>query len=63
MAPVMSLKPVMSLVVEDCHLYSSMPLWPLAAALLVKAAGSNGLLPLCADAIVPPEVGFYAPQC
>ena len=58
MAPAISLKPTLLLVVEDCHLYSSVPEWPLAAALLVKAAGLNGVAPLCAAAIVPPEVGL-----
>ena len=52
-----SLKPAPLLVVDDCHLYSKVPLSPLAAALLVKAAGLNGLVPLCAAAIVPPEDG------
>ena len=42
---------------DDCHLYSKVPDCPLAAALLVNAAGLNGLMPLCAVAIVPPEVG------
>jgi hypothetical protein len=54
----MSLKPALLLEVEDCHLYSSVPAWPLAAALLVKATGSKGVLPLCAAAMVPPEVGL-----
>jgi enterochelin esterase-like enzyme len=36
----MLLKPPLLLVVDDCHWYSSVPVWPLAAALLVKAAGS-----------------------
>jgi hypothetical protein len=53
----MSVKPVLLLVVEACHLYSTVPVSPLAAALLVKAAGLNGLVPLCAAAIVPPEDG------
>jgi hypothetical protein len=57
-APEISLKPVLLLVVDNCHLYSSVPVWPLAAALLVKAAGSNPVTPLCAAAMVPPEVGF-----
>ena len=52
-----SAKPALLLVVEDCHLYSIVPVSPLAAALLVNAAGVNGLLPLCAAAMVPPEVG------
>jgi hypothetical protein len=55
---VMSAKPELLLVVDDCHLYSIVPVSPLAAALLVKAAGVNGLVPLCAAAIVPPEVGL-----
>jgi hypothetical protein len=54
----MSLKPVLLPVVDDCHLYSSVPECPLGDALLVKADGSKGLLPLCAAAIVPPEVGL-----
>jgi hypothetical protein len=53
-----SLKPEVLLVVEDCHLYSNVPVSPLAATLLVNAAGVNGLVPLCAAAMVPPEVGF-----
>ena len=58
MAPEMSLKPALLLVVDDCHLYSSVPVLPLAAAALVKAEGSKGLLPLWAAAIVPPAEGF-----
>jgi len=54
----MSTKPELLLVVDDCHLYSIVPISPLAAALLVKAAGVNGLVPLCAAAMVPPEVGL-----
>ena len=54
----MSLKPALLLVVDDCHLYSSVPEWPLAAAALVKAEGSKGVVPLCAAAIVPPELGL-----
>ena len=53
-----SLKPALLLVVDDCHLYSNVPVSPLAAALLVNAAGLKVLVPLCADAMVPPEVGF-----
>ena len=41
-----SVKPVVVLVVEDCHLYSKVPDCPLAATVLVKVAGSNGLVPL-----------------
>jgi hypothetical protein len=41
-----SLKPALLLVVEDCHLYSNVPVSPLAAALLVNAAGLNGEVPL-----------------
>ena len=52
-----SAKPVPLLVVDDCHFYSKVPVPPLAAALLVNAAGVNGLLPLWAVEIVPPEVG------
>ncbi len=58
MVDAMSLKPALLLVVEDCHLYSSVPEFPLATALLVKAAGLKGELPLCAAAMVPPDVGF-----
>jgi hypothetical protein len=54
----MSVKPALLLVVEDCHLYSSVPVSPLAALLLVKAAGSNGAVPLWAAAITPATVGF-----
>ena len=54
----MSLKPAMLLVVEDCHLYCRVPVWPLAAVVLEKAAGLKGFMPVCAAAIVPPEVGF-----
>ena len=46
------------LVVDDCHLYSNVPASPLAATLLVNAAGVNGLVPLCAAAMVPAEVGL-----
>jgi hypothetical protein len=53
-----SLKPVLLLVVEDCHLYSTVPISPLAALLLVKAAGLNGEVPLCAAAITPALVGL-----
>ena len=53
-----SVKPVVLLVVDDCHLYSNVPVSPLAAALLVKAAGLNGDVPLCAAAMVPPAVGL-----
>ena len=35
-----------------------MPVSPLAAALLVKAVGLNGEVPLCAAAMVPPAVGL-----
>ena len=48
----------MLLVVDDCHLYSNVPVSPLAAALLVNAAGLNGEVPFCAAAMVPPEVGL-----
>jgi hypothetical protein len=41
-----SLKPALVLVVEDCHLYSRVPVCPLAAALLMKGAGSKGNEPL-----------------
>ena len=53
-----SAKPALLLVVDDCHLYSTIPVCPLAATLLVNAAGLNGLVPLCAVAIVPPDVGL-----
>lgn len=53
-----SLKPVLLLVIEYCHLYSKVPVWPVGEALLVNAAGSNGAVPLCSAAIVPPEVGL-----
>ena len=53
-----SLKPLVLLVVDDCHLYSNVPVSPLAAALLVNAAGLNGEVPLCAAAMVPPTVGL-----
>ena len=33
--------PVTLLVVDNCHLYSSVPIFPEAAALLVKAAGTK----------------------
>ena len=46
MLETMSLKLALLLVVDDCHLYSSVPVWPLGAAELVKATGSKGLLPL-----------------
>jgi hypothetical protein len=53
-----SAKPALLLVVDDCHLYSKVPVSPLAAALLVNAAGLNGEVPLCDAAMVPPEVGL-----
>jgi hypothetical protein len=49
---------VLLLVVDDCHLYSMVPVSPLAALLLVKGAGLNGYVPLCAAAITPALVGF-----
>ena len=58
MVDAMSLKPVLLLVVDDCHLYSMVPVSPLAALLLVKGAGLNGNVPLCAAAITPALVGF-----
>ena len=58
MLEAISAKPVLLLVVDDCHLYSNVPVSPLAAALLVNAAGVNGFVPLCAAAMVPPEVGL-----
>jgi hypothetical protein len=54
----MSLNPELLLVVEDCHLYSIVPVSPLGALALVKAAGLNGDIPLCAAAITPALVGF-----
>ena len=54
----MSVKPALLLVVEDCHLYSSVPVSPLAALVLVKPAGSNSVVPLWAAAITPALVGF-----
>ena len=39
-------------------MYSIVPVCPLAATLLVNAAGVNGLMPLCAVAMVPPMVGL-----
>ena len=54
---VISLKSVVALVVDDCHLYSKVPNCPLTATVLVNAAGLIGLIPLCAVAIVPPAVG------
>ena len=53
-----SLKPALLLVVDDSHLYSIVPVCPLAATLLVNAAGVNGIMPLCAAAMVPPPVGL-----
>ena len=44
--------------VDDCHLYSKVPVSPLAATVLVNASGLNGMMPLCAVAIVPPAVGL-----
>ena len=43
-------------------MYSSVPVSPLAALLLVKAAGSNGAVPLWAAAMVPPVVGLVHPD-
>ena len=34
-----SANPELALVVDDCHLYSSVPPYPVAPALLVKAFG------------------------
>ena len=43
---------------EFCQIYSRVPVSPLAAAELVNAAGSNGVHPVWAVAIVPPLVGL-----
>ena len=58
MLEAISAKPALLLVVDDCHLYSNVPVSPVAATLLVNAAGLNGDIPLCAAAIVPPLVGL-----
>ena len=58
LAPEISEKPLDELVVDDCHLYSKVPVYPTAPAVLVNSAGSKGEEPLCAAAIVPPELGF-----
>ena len=50
-------KPVVALVVVDCHLYSSVPVLPEAAEVLVKALGLKGDVPVCEVAMVPPEEG------
>jgi len=53
-----SANPAELLVVDTCHLYSSVPVWPVAAALLVKAAG---VLPEQMDwavPMVPPLTGL-----
>ena len=54
----MSLKPVLLLVVEDCHLYSMVPVSPLAALLLENDVGSNGAVQFCGAAITPALVGL-----
>jgi hypothetical protein len=53
----MSEKPVVALVVVYCHLYSSVPVCPEAAEVLVKALGLKGDVPVCEVAMVPPEEG------
>ena len=46
------------LVVDDCHLYSSVPKYPLGARMLVKAEGALPEQISWAVAIVPPPEGF-----
>ena len=50
-----------ALVVDHCHLYSSVPVCPEAAAMLVNAAGVVPEQMVCEAAIVPPEVGLVQP--
>ena len=54
----MSLNPAEELVVDNCHLYSSVPVLPLAAAELVNADGALPEQIVCTAAIVPPLVGL-----
>ncbi len=56
-APEISEKPVVELVIEDCHLYSRVPVCPVGSEVLVKALGLKGEVPVCEVAMVPPEVG------
>ncbi len=56
-APVISENPVVELVVEDCHLYSRVPVCPVGSEVLVNALGLKGEVPVCEVAMVPPEVG------
>ena len=53
-----SANPEELLVVEICHLYSRVPVWPDGSALLVKAAGTKPEQIVCAPAMVPPPVGL-----
>ena len=53
-----SANPVELLVVDNCHLYSSVPVWPAGSTLLVKAAGAKPEQMVWAVAMVPPLVGF-----
>lgn len=53
-----SAKPVELLVVDTCHIYSSVPVWPVAAALLVKAVGVLPEQMDCAVPMVPPLLGL-----
>ncbi len=45
-APEISEKPDVELVMEDCHLYSRVPVCPVGRDVLVKALGLNGEVPV-----------------
>ena len=54
----MSVKPVMLLVVDFCHLYSSVPVCPAGEVVFVNRAGSKGEQPVWLSAMAPPLVGL-----
>lgn len=47
-----------SLVVDDCHLYSMVPVCPLGSPVLVNAAGLSPKQMVCVPEMVPPAVGL-----
>ncbi len=53
-----SLNPELELVVDDCHLYSRVPVLPEAPAELVNADGVVLIHIVCAAVIVPADVGL-----
>ena len=54
----MSLNPAEELSVEDCHLYSSVPVSPVGAVILVNVTGVLPEQIVWAVAIVPPSDGL-----